>query len=203
MEASGKVPKKPEGSSVDPLEAPAARETKAPPNSPSISMEKFVSRAMEEYETPLIGYAASILNDIERARDVVQDTFARLCEQDIAKVEKSLKAWLYTVCRNRALDVLRKEKRIQPLEEIRWKKVAGNDLQPDEHAEMQERLARLSRYLDNLSENQRQVIILKFQHGLSYEDIRKVTGLGTGNVGFLIHTGLKRLRDMLPAEFRE
>lgn len=165
-------------------------------------LEKFIEQAVSDYESPLIGYANTILNDLEGARDVVQDTFTRLCQQDIAKVEGGLKSWLFAVCRNRALDVLRKEKRNQPLEDLRWKKVAGPDMQPDEEAESQDRHLRLSGYLDRLTDNQREVIILKFQQGLSYREIQTVTGLTAGNIGFLIHTGLKRLRDIVPDDIR-
>jgi len=164
--------------------------------------EKFVEQAMLDYESPLIGYAANILNDLDLARDVVQDTFVRLCHQDPAKVQDHLKSWLFTVCRNRALDLLRKEKRSQPLEQDRWEKVPGAGLQPDEQADQQERLSQLTVYLDRLTPNQREVITLKFQQGLSYQDIQTITGLTTGNIGFLIHTGLKRLREILPDDLR-
>ena len=162
--------------------------------------EQFIEKALAEYESPLIGYSASILHDLDRARDVVQDTFIRLCQQNPDKLRENLKTWLYTVCRNRSLDVLRKEKRVQPLDEVRWQRVAGTDLQPDEQADRDERMARVMRCLDRLSGNQREVILLKFQQGLSYQEIVEVTGLTSGNVGFLIHTGLKRLRDLLPGE---
>ncbi len=157
---------------------------------------------MADFESPLIGYAASILNDTDRARDVVQDTFIRLCQQDPAKVRDSLKSWLFTVCRNRSLDLLRKDKRIQPLDDIQWKKVAGPGLQPDEQSELEERHARVLRILERLSDNQREVIILKFQQGLSYQEIHEVTGLSTGNIGYLIHTGLKRVRELLPEDLK-
>jgi len=162
--------------------------------------EQFIEKALAEYESPLIGYAASILHDLDRARDVVQDTFIRLCQQDPNKLRENVKTWLFTVCRNRSLDVLRKEKRVQPLDEVRWQRVAGTGLQPDEQADRDEQMARVMRCLDRLSGNQREVILLKFQQGLSYQEIVEVTGLTSGNVGFLIHTGLKRLRDLLPGE---
>jgi RNA polymerase sigma-70 factor (ECF subfamily) len=166
------------------------------------SRESFVEKAMAEYESALIGYAATILHDTDRARDVVQDTFIRLCQQDPEKVRASLKSWLFTVCRNRALDLLRKDKHTEPIEDIRWKRVAGPGLQPDEQAEFEEKLARVMKLMERLSENQRECILLKFQQGLSYQEIEKVTGLTQGNIGFLIHTGLKRLRDLLPDDIR-
>ncbi|MGD7651834.1 MAG: RNA polymerase sigma factor, partial [Verrucomicrobiales bacterium] len=104
--------------------------------------------------------------------------------------------------RNRALDIIRKDKRNKPLDEIQWKKVAGNETQPDQQADHDDRLAKILQLLERLSDNQREVILLKFQQGLSYAEIEKVTGLKSGNIGFLIHTGLKRLRDLIPNELR-
>lgn len=164
--------------------------------------EQFIEQAMVDFESPLIGYAATILNDADRARDVVQDTFIRLCQQDISKVRDSLKSWLFTVCRNRALDILRKEKHTRPIDEIRWKKVAGQGLQPDEQTLFDERLCSVMKMLERLSDNQREVILLKFQQGLSYQEIQQITGLTSGNIGFLIHTGLKRLRELLPDDLK-
>ena len=82
------------------------------------------------------------------------------------------------------------------------KKVAGHDLQPDEQADFDERLASVMKLLNRLSDKQREVILLKFQQGLSYQEIQKVTGLTSGNIGFLIHTGLKRIREILPEDLK-
>ncbi len=167
-----------------------------------LSWESFIERALDEYESPLIGYATTILNDADLARDVVQDVFVRLCQQNPAKVQDNLKAWLFTVCRNRAFDVLRKDKRTKPIDEVRWRKVAGEDLSPDSFALQKERYSQAIRYLDHLPANQREVIILKFQQDLSYFEIQQITGLKPGNIGFLLHTALKQLRKIIPEEFR-
>jgi RNA polymerase sigma factor (sigma-70 family) len=165
--------------------------------------EQFVERALAEYESPLVGYAYGFVHDLERARDIVQDTFIRLCQQDMAKVKDGLKTWLFTVCRNRALDVLRKESRATPLDDDLLKRRAVEAPSPDESLDQNERLASVMRYLDRLSENQRTVILMKFRDGLSYQEICEATGLSNGNVGFLIHAGLKRLRELLPSELLE
>lgn len=159
--------------------------------------ESFIERAVTEYESPLIGYARTYLYDLDRARDAVQDTFIRLCRQDPEKVQEHLKTWLFTVCRNRCLDVLRKEKRIEALDDKKWKKVRETEAGPDEQMEQEERLAHVMRFMDRLSENQKEVILLKFQQGMSYSEIQRVTNLTQGNIGFLIHSGLKRLRELM------
>jgi len=165
--------------------------------------EQFVQRALDEFEGPLVGYANGILHDIERARDVVQDTFIRLCQQDVGKVRDGLKTWLFTVCRNRALDVLRKERRAVPVDDEELGRMPSPGASPARQADRQERMDELMHCLGRLTENQREVILLKFQQGMSYQEISKVTGLGTGNIGFLIHVGLKRLRELLPGDLLE
>lgn len=164
----------------------------------TITREDFVKEALRDYESPLLGYATTFLHDIERARDVVQDTFIRLYHQDVEKVRGGLKAWLFTVCRNRALDVLRKEKRMVSLEDQEISRLPSGRRTPAERVDLIERLEQVHAGLSRLSENQREVILLKFEQGLSYEEISEVTGLSAGNVGFLLHTGLKRLRTFLP-----
>lgn len=164
------------------------------------SREQFIEQAMADYESPLVGYAMNILHDVERARDVVQDTFIRLCQQDVARFSDGLKTWLFTVCRNRAYDVLRKEKRTVLGEDEKILATASNTPSPDHAADFDERFAQVHSAMQRLSANQREVIQLKFTQGLSYHEIAAITGLSEGNIGFLIHTGLKRLRGLLPGD---
>jgi RNA polymerase sigma-70 factor (ECF subfamily) len=156
--------------------------------------ESFIKQAVTDHESSLIGYARTYLYDLDRARDVVQDTFIRLCKQDPEKVEVHLKSWLFTVCRNRCFDIMRKDKRIESLDDVGWQKISSTEESPDQKAEHGDEYFDVMRYMDRLSDNQKEVILLKFQQGLSYEEIHRVTGLTHGNIGFLIHAGLKRLR---------
>lgn len=164
------------------------------------SKEQFVERALADYESPLVGYAYGFVHDVERARDIVQDTFIRLCQQDVAKVKDGLKTWLFTVCRNRALDVLRKESRVSALDESEYHSHPADSPSPDRSLDQAERLEQTMRFLARLPENQQTVILMKFRDGHSYQEICEATGLSSGNVGFLIHTGLKRLRELLPSD---
>ena len=189
-----KRPKKRAGQAVSPDETPKSVGTEH---------AQFIEEAMAEYESPLIGYAMGIVRDLDRARDVVQDTFIRLSQQDPDKVRKGLKSWLFTVCRNRSLDILRKESRLQALPEAGLERTEAPGASPDEACDREERLAEVMRYLDRLSENQRKVILMKFRDGYSYKEISERTGLSGGNVGFLIHAGMKRLRQWLPADLRK
>jgi RNA polymerase sigma-70 factor (ECF subfamily) len=79
---------------------------------------------------------------------------------------------------------------------------AGREQDPAGAAETRDEASRALRLLADLPENQREVLDLKFRHGLMYREIADVTGLSAGNVGFLIHTGLKTLRARMAAKAR-
>lgn len=160
--------------------------------------EQLVMHALDQYESPLIGYAYSIVNDRDRARDIVQDTFIRLYQQDVEKVKNGLKSWLFAVCRNRALDVLRKEKRMVSMEDAVLTNEPSTFANPAEEYDQCDRHHEVMALLDRLPENQQKVIRLKYEQGMSYKEISEETGLSSGNVGLLLHTALKKLREQLP-----
>ena len=159
--------------------------------------QEWVRSAVSRFEGRLTLYATRILGDVERARDVVQETFLRLCSQKRARVEPHLTEWLFTVCRNRAIDVRRKEGRMATLSETRMQSCVSSDPAPAELAERRDSHSQVLETLETLPDSQRDVLRLKFQNGLSYREISGVTGFTESNVGFLIHTGLKAIRRKL------
>jgi RNA polymerase sigma-70 factor (ECF subfamily) len=154
------------------------------------------------YEGPLVRYAAGIVGDIERARDVVQDTFLRLCGQKDLRIADHLAPWLFTVCRNRAFDLRKKERHMQSMDEgeTSFRLQQRRRFGEPERLEHEEALGQALTILRALPERQREVIRLKFQHELSYKEISRITGLTVTNVGFLIHTGLRAIREKMNLE---
>jgi RNA polymerase sigma factor (sigma-70 family) len=153
----------------------------------------WIPSVLAEYEKPLTHYAAHITGDIERAREVVQDTFLKLCLQRPAQVRDHLRQWLYAVCRNRALDVLRKERRMTGIGNAQLQAHSGPEFSTV--LEQEEQLDEILKMLNTLPANQQEVLRLKFQSDLSYMEISRVTNLTVSNVGFLIHTGLQTIRE--------
>lgn len=160
----------------------------------------WVDAALARYERPLIRYALAITGDLERARDVVQDTFLRLCCAPREKVQTHLAAWLFTVCRNRARDIRRKEGRMGTVETKELESRESPEPLPSAELEKRESLSGILKALEELPANQREVLRLKFQNDLSYREISEITALSVSNVGFLIHRGLRTLREKLQEE---
>lgn len=160
----------------------------------------WIHVALQTFEQPLLRQALRLLGDMEAARDVVQETFLRLCRADRAQVEGHLGAWLGTVCRNLALDQLRKEMRMHNLNAAGALDAAvGPQPPPDpaRRAEDQGVADDLATALAHLTANQREVMRLRFQGGLSYQEIGQATGLSVSNVGVQLHTALLRLRSRM------
>ena len=160
---------------------------------------EWMRSVLADHQGPLLRYASRITGDLERARDVVQDTFLRLCRERPERLNSHLTEWLFTVCRNRALDVVRKESKNRRLTEINLSSRPSTEPSPDIAAQRSESASDVFRALDELPANQQEVIRLKFQNDLSYREISRVTNLSVSNVGFLIHTGIKTLRQRVRA----
>src|SRR5215831_3549922 len=76
-----------------------------------------MDQILRRFERPLLQYATRILGDRDRARDVVQETFVKLQQENRTELDHAPAKWLFTVCRNGALNVCRKEKRITYLDQ--------------------------------------------------------------------------------------
>ena len=161
-----------------------------------MSDRQWVRDVLAKHEGPLLSFAVRITGDVESARDVVQETFLALCKQRREDVEARVAEWLYSVARNEAMDVLRKDGRMSA-EDVDRVEHASADASPAAELETREEGSRVLAVLAHLPAKQREVLRLKFQAGLSYKEIAKVTGHSIGNVGFLVHVGLKSLRDRL------
>jgi RNA polymerase sigma factor (sigma-70 family) len=155
----------------------------------------WVIEALDLHERPLLRYASWLLGDGDVARDVVQETFLRLCREDPTRLADHVAPWLFTVCRNLALDARTKSARDTAIEAADI--AVTCDL--EERHDAQQALGQIFEVLETLPRNQREVVYLKFKGGLSYKEISAVTQLSITNVGFLLHTAVRAIRTRLSA----
>ena len=161
-----------------------------------------IRSAIDQYQGRLIAFAARITGDLESGRDVAQDTFLRLCAQDLDAIADHLPAWLFRVCRNRALDVRKKEGPLEQLDDNDQASTHGVSVDPLRLLEQSDDARRALAAVAELPSAQQEVLRLRFQEELSYKEISAITHHSVGNVGFLIHTGIQRVRRQLRAADR-
>ncbi len=157
----------------------------------------WVMEALSRYEAALLRYATTLVGR-SLAADVVQDTFLELCRAKREQVEGHLAAWLFTVCKHRALDVGKRERRLRSLEEANVDEIP--DSGPVSKLERREAASRVGAALAGLPEREREALMLKLDGGLSYKEIAEVMGLTPSNVGFILHGALKRLQREIVGE---
>jgi RNA polymerase sigma factor (sigma-70 family) len=171
--------------------------------------QQEVEELLRRFEVPLLQYATRITGNSERARDVVQETFIKFQRNGSVEPNKTA-TWLFTVCRNGALNVCRKERRMIYLDQEIIESRRDEAPMPFERMEQREAGGFLMKILATLPPRQQEVIQLKFQNNLSYQEIAEITKTTANSVGVLIHTALKTLRqkyaeaskDFLPFEPR-
>lgn len=164
------------------------------------SRAERVEALLNENERSLVAYAARLLGkDVERARDVVQETFLRLCRTE--DLEGKGREWLFTVTRNLCVDVRRKESRMTSLETGEGASGAMSAADPvPTGQEALENNEALGTAINRLPERQQEALRLKFDGGLSYAEIARVMGTNAGTVGWLLHTAIQGLRTRMTPE---
>lgn len=159
------------------------------------SSRSIVTRAQREHEAALRRYATRLLRDESRARDVVQEALLALGRQPEGErkaLRSRLASWLYTVCRRKALNILRAERRLSPLEDA--PPVVASEASPASAMARGEDRGRLLELVAGLPERQREVLRLRYHEGLSYQEISDATGCTVSHVGVILHSALQTLR---------
>ncbi len=177
--------------------------TDGPPNA---DCHAWVMEAVERHEEALFRYARRLVGDLDLAHDAVQHTFLKLCGESRAALEGKLGPWLFAVCRNRAVDHLRRGVRERPLAASPPKGrhegpggadergvPASRESDPAAVAETHDLAERLHALLSELPPAQAETIELWCQ-GFTYRQIAGITGRQEGNVRVLAHRGLTKLR---------
>src|SRR6266487_4124806 len=159
-----------------------------------IETGQHFEEVIKRFEIPLLQYAGRIIGDREQARDVVQETFIKFQRNGALRRDDQPATWLFTVCRNRALNVCRKERRIMYLDEELIEARDSEQPMPFDQLEQKEATGFLLRIVATLPARQQEVLQLKFQNDLSYQQIAEIMKTTANNVGVLLHTALKTLR---------
>jgi len=155
--------------------------------------EKIITDALDRYERVLVSYAREITGELESARDAVQETFLRLSRQDVVALEPRLRPWLFLVCRNCALDHRRKVVRFST-EPLQDDELLSEEPSPPMRAMAAEDAGRLRELVAALPRQQRELIKLKFEAGLSYKEMAEALRTSVSTVGVQLHDAIKTLR---------
>ncbi|MDF2791911.1 MAG: hypothetical protein K0S80_5013 [Neobacillus sp.] len=158
---------------------------------PSIDALAEFRQLFNEHKKHVFAIALSILRDFELSEDVLQEVYIKLFQHMKHNEISNVKAWLISVSRNTALDLYRKKKR----------EITGFD---EDYFERVQYLAEdpldkmvLSKYLELLTSEERQIVILKDISGMKHREIAKIVEMPLGTVLWKYSTALKKLKKVL------
>lgn len=151
------------------------------------------------HESALLRYAGGLLHDSHAAQDVVQNAFIKLFRKWEAGMKPTpmLKAWLFRVVHNEAVDHLRREKRLGHLHE---QHAMENLSASHSNDSARDRIEKILAAVKRLDPAEQQVVLLRLQEGLSYREISQITGRTEGNIGCMLHNAIKKLGEWVKKE---
>lgn len=166
--------------------------------------ESALEGLMDRFQNDIFRFCLHYLRDVERARDLTQETFIRVYTASSRFDEsRKFKPWLLCIARNLCLNELKRRKTV-PMESFEEYASApradavhvlrADTPRPDEHAISDERLQLLSQVLETLSEEAREIVTLRFFQRMSAKEIGEIVGSTEGAVRTKLHRILAGLR---------
>lgn len=149
----------------------------------------------------LVRYAQRFTRNEASAYDVVQDVFVKIWDiRENLNPDASLQSLLYTMTRNAALNVNRKNAYLVQNDHLEGDDLGGG-MQPEAELEYDaKRLnAHLNEWIDALPERRKEAFVLSRHHELSHREISNIMGLSERTVNTHIFLALKHLRAKLDA----
>ena len=152
-------------------------------------VDSFVTLC-HRYYAPLVTVARAVLRDGHLAEDAAQEALAKACRKlDSLNDPRRFGAWLTTICRNEATDMLR---RIPKTEDLDDRDVAQEI--PEEDSDV----VAVRQAMDLLPVESRELLYLRYRGGLTYEEIAALLAATPEAV----HGRLRRAKEALKAHFQ-
>lgn len=136
------------------------------------------------------GASPDVAEDV--AQDVMVTLWRKAAQFDPRKA--SVSTWIFTIARNRRIDVLRKQRRPEP-EDLTW----GPEPEPDadDLLTLQEDRDQLGEALSSLPEKQKDLVLRAYYGDLTHREIAEATGLPLGTIKSRLRLALDRLRHQM------
>jgi RNA polymerase sigma-70 factor (ECF subfamily) len=143
-----------------------------------VSPEEY-NISVDKYADKLYRFALKIMNEMEAAKDIVQQTFEILWINRKKIEAAKVKSYLFTVAYHAMIDEKRKDKLLD-----KYGKTVSDDTDNEQYSDLNEVLHRA---VERLPDIQKSVLLLRDYEGYSYEEIERITGLNLSQVKVYIH----------------
>jgi RNA polymerase sigma-70 factor (ECF subfamily) len=156
-------------------------------------------RLYDEEAGRLIGVAQRIVARRELAEEVVHDAFIQIWRRadTYASELGSARAWIYSIVRHRALNVIRDGARTDLMDGDALAEVQDRHVGADDAFERLDTNSRLRRCLDGIDREKRESLLLAYVAGYSHGEIAGRLGVPVGTAKSWVRRGLAALKECM------
>jgi RNA polymerase sigma-70 factor (ECF subfamily) len=164
--------------------------------------ENALHQLYERYYPKIYNYAFLQMGDVHAAEDLTSDVMLKMLESIRKYNFRGLPfgAWVFRIARNRLIDLHRRRKRRGEVDLSET--ISGTLASPESMAERALERGQMQIALKHLTDDQRQVIVLKFIQGFDNRSVGRIMGRSEGAIKSLQHRALASLRRVLSGEPR-
>ena len=152
------------------------------------------------YKDGLILYLHGIVNDLQLAEELTENTFVKLVvKRPRFSQQSAFKTWLYTIGRNTAIDHLRRSRKAElPLEDCL--QISDEEEGLEQRYIQQENKIMVHRCIKKLKQEYQQVLWLAYFEGFSYKEIARILHKTTHNIETIAYRARQALKTILIME---
>ncbi len=155
----------------------------------------------EEYYDKITRYAYVRISDRTEAEDIAEEVFLKALQSLKSYEERGIpmQAWLFRIAHNLVVDHLRKttKRRTVPIETVQ----VETDENPVTTAEKNIEVERVTKAMEQLTKEQREVLGLRFFGGLTSKETGNILNKRDGTVREMQRAAMEKLRKLLVAEY--
>jgi RNA polymerase sigma factor (sigma-70 family) len=144
----------------------------------------------DRYQVRLYNFYYQKVKDVAVCEDLTQNVFLKVIKYKHSYKGGKFVSWIFKIARNLFYDHYQEQKKTQPFENI---DDVSSELN-EESIEKEEEVSHLMKVLNNLSDTDKELIIMNRIEGIKYEQIAEIIGSNTIAVKTKIHRIVKKLR---------
>ncbi len=145
---------------------------------------------VDEYADGVFRFILKNIKDDEKARDIVQDTFAKMWEKVHDISYEKAKSYLFTAAYHTMIDAIRKDNRQTSFDEVSYD-ISGSSYQFSDVKEV------IDAALQKLPDVQKSALLLRDYEGYSYQEIGEILNLNESQVKVYIYRARLSMKNYL------
>ena len=164
--------------------------------------EEAFNNIIRKYRKPLISFISRLVKSVEVAEDIAQDTFVYvLMNKTEYDFKYSLKTYLYTIAKCRAINYLKRERKVVSYDEAYMRE--KEEIYIDEDLIKEENKKEIYEAIGKLKKSYQIVIYLKDIEGLKYKEISRILNKTVPQLKMMTHRARKSLEKTMRKEVKK